>query len=171
MPHLRWVVGLAVVWVMGAACGDAEEKPCANGTCVCEANANCEIGCAAPPCHVDCLEGSNCEAECANGDCICRTGAACSFACDAPPCHVTCDGDNPSCDGACANGQCTCGPRSSCAFVCDAPPCHANCEAGASCSLSCPSGINGNCSLDTCDGEVTMCEDGTTVTCGVPCPS
>lgn len=164
---LRWVLGFGLaVWV--GSC-NAPEASCANGVCVCEAKADCSIECDAPPCHVDCHDDSSCTAACANGDCTCRPGATCDFECAAPPCHVKCEGDNPACDGACANGQCTCGPGSVCDFVCDAPPCHADCE-GASCALTCPDGVDGNCSLDACGGEVVTCEDGRTATCDTPCP-
>ena len=165
---LRFAV--LAMWV-GWGCGEPVTQTCANGTCVCEAEAECDLPCDAPPCHLDCLEGSTCEGQCANGDCACAPGATCAFSCHAPPCHVECAGDNPSCDGACANGQCTCGPASTCAFTCDAPPCHADCEAGATCSLTCPDGIDGNCSLDRCDAAPMTCPDGITAVCGLPCPT
>lgn len=155
--------------LLGLACHE-EPVDCANGTCVCAAGQTCDIECAAPPCHVDCEPDSDCNSQCANGSCTCRESATCAFSCLAPPCHVICEGDHPHCDGACANGECTCGPDSRCDFVCDAPPCHANCGAGSSCSLLCPDGLNGNCSLDTCDGGAMTCPNGTTAVCGVPCP-
>ncbi len=165
---------LALAVLLGAAVGGAchdEPEPCGNGTCVCPVEHSCDVPCAAPPCHLDCEERSDCTGECANGDCTCRVGAMCAFECAAPPCHVKCEGDHPRCDGACANGTCSCGPDSTCAFVCDAPPCHAECEAGSTCTLACPSGYGMGCDFTRCAaGEPTVCDDGQTASCGAPCP-
>ncbi len=160
----------ALVALVLGGCHDDRAAECANGECICAAGADCTIPCAAPPCQATCEPDSTCESECANGDCTCEPGARCMFSCAAPPCHVACLGDHEQCDGQCANGTCTCGPNSECAFECTAPPCHAECEAGSSCSLRCPDGLDGNCSLDQCDGTPTACPDGVTAVCGVPCP-
>lgn len=166
---IRRVLGF-VVGLLAASCAP-QDGPCGNGTCVCPVDGECDIPCAAPPCHLDCQDGSSCSGECANGDCTCRAHASCTFACAAPPCHVKCEGNNPQCDGACANGECSCGANSSCAFTCDAPPCHARCEAGSSCTLTCPSGANGDCNIVACDGEAVICDDGIVNACGAPCPA
>ncbi|MBL9025786.1 MAG: hypothetical protein JNL21_26560 [Myxococcales bacterium] len=158
--------GLALV--LAASCGEAT---CENGLCTCEAGANCDFECDAPPCHVDCGEGSDCSGACANGTCECAPEATCDFACDAPPCHVTCAGDNPSCSGTCANGTCACGSNSSCAFTCSAGPCHVTCD--GTCVVDCPPDTAGtqNCDITSCAaGEIVVCPGGAATTCGAPCP-
>lgn len=173
MTHARslsWCIGLAL-GLLGS-CHRGPETLCDANGCWCPVEDDCTLPCPAPPCHVDCRDGSRCDGECANGECTCRAQATCDFGCDAPPCHVICEGDNPHCNGVCANGSCTCGPDSSCAFVCDAPPCHASCPSGSACTLECPSGYDGNCDFTDCAaGEPAICGDGTIAACGVACPA
>jgi hypothetical protein len=146
---------------------------CANGDCECGEQAACAFACHSPPCHVRCDSLSDCSGECANGTCTCERGAACAFECRSGPCHVQCAGDNPQCDGECANGNCACGSGSSCHFSCTDRNCSASCAAGAQCALTCPGGRPGQqgCSFTTCAaGPPTICPDGVTTTCGMPCP-
>jgi hypothetical protein len=161
--------------LVAVACDDDQgsHARCDNGTCTCAALGECELECAAPPCHVLCEEGSQCDAACANGECACEERASCAFRCDAPPCHVRCEGENPSCAGTCANGTCECGPDSQCEFTCGSGPCHTLCGAGSSCVVHCPQGTPGsqNCDITQCaSGEVTLCPDGRATTCNAPCP-
>lgn len=145
---------------------------CANGECTCGPGSSCDFGCTSPPCHVACEE-ADCEGVCANGDCTCEEGSSCSFTCDTGPCHVLCDGDNERCDGQCQNGSCTCGPDSTCSFECLDHNCSFTCAEGASCVASCPSGSPGTqgCAFTECAaGEVELCDDGKTMTCGADCP-
>lgn len=165
---MRALLGLLFAFVV--ACHE-DDHPCANGTCVCPAGGDCNLPCAAPPCHIDCGPDSTCDGECANGTCTCREGATCSLECDAPPCHVECEGDHPMCDGECANGTCSCGEHSSCAFLCEAPPCHADCSADSACTLECPSGYGDGCDFTSCAaGEATVCPGGLVAACNAPCP-
>ncbi|AKT42832.1 uncharacterized protein CMC5_070600 [Chondromyces crocatus] len=176
----RWVGGVATATVVAAAVGggcgaDADDERCADGLCVCEFGASCNLDCEAPPCNVTC-DGNNpdCRGACANGECICGTGSSCDFRCDAPPCHVTCEGDNPDCEGTCANGQCTCAVGSSCDFDCGAPPCHVTCEGdnpdceGTCANGTCACGPRSSCEF-TCESGPchTTCDEGST--CVVHC--
>jgi len=145
---------------------------CANGECLCGAGSSCDFDCASPPCHVDC-EGEACTGVCANGECTCEEGSECEFTCASSPCHVHCEGDNERCDGECSNGSCTCGPDSSCAFECQDGNCSFTCGAGSECTATCPGASPGEqgCAFTSCAaGEVTLCDDGETLTCGAPCP-
>jgi hypothetical protein len=170
MPRL--LLPALILLVIEVACSGVQAD-CSNGTCVCEANAQCNLTCDAPPCHVDCGSGSSCSGVCANGDCTCEEGASCSFTCGSPPCHVTCEGDNPQCDGTCADGQCTCGADSTCRFTCASGPCHTTCPAGAHCVVDCPAGTAGteNCDITSCAaGKAVLCAGGKATTCGAECP-
>lgn len=157
-----------VVCEEGSSC----HGECANGNCSCEAGADCDFDCAAPPCHVAC-KGDNptCDGACANGTCTCGVGSDCGFTCDAPPCHVDCEGDNPSCSGSCANGTCTCGPNSVCHFACESGPCHVDCQ--GTCLVDCPGQTAGtqDCDITQCAaGDVVICSNGLSTTCGAECP-
>jgi hypothetical protein len=157
------------------ACNSGGASDCSNGTCLCPAGTSCELGCAAPPCHVDCGNGSACTGTCANGTCTCEEGAECEFSCGAPPCHVACTGSNPTCDGVCANGDCSCGPNSVCHFACQSGPCHTTCEAGSVCVVDCPPGTAGtqDCDMPTCAaGQAITCPTHDHVVCGTStCPT
>jgi hypothetical protein len=145
---------------------------CANGSCSCGPGSDCEFTCKAEPCHVAC-EDSSCDGECGNGDCTCERGSDCSFSCKSGPCHVVCEGENKRCDGQCANGSCSCGPDSTCFFECTDANCSFLCEAGSACSATCPGGTPGaqGCQFTQCAaGAATVCPDGETIVCGVPCP-
>jgi hypothetical protein len=163
-----------VVLLLGLAPACRHDEECSNGTCVCGAGENCDIGCAAPPCHVECDDRSTCSGTCANGDCTCDESARCDFSCASPPCQVICAGDNPSCAGTCANGTCTCGPNSSCQFTCSAGPCHTSCAAGSTCVVACPAATAGteDCDIVSCAaGEAVVCPNGGATTCNAACPS
>lgn len=150
------------------------DAACGNGDCACGPGSHCDFTCHSPPCHVSCDERTDCSGSCANGECLCTAGSRCDFTCDAGPCHVQCEGDHPECNGVCANGTCTCGPRSSCAFTCADDNCHTFCEEGSQCLLTCSPGHPNTqgCFIDECAaGEVTLCPDGITLSCGgAPCP-
>jgi hypothetical protein len=154
-----------------AACGDDDVSyGCVNGSCACHEGDHCSIACASPPCHIECAEGSRCEAECANGTCTCQDGSDCAFGCASPPCHVHCE-RGTECSGECENGGCTCGDGSSCYFACLDSNCGVSCGRGSSCVLECVLGRagEGHCDFDRCDGEEVLCDDGV-VACNAPCP-
>lgn len=169
---LAALAGLTIALTMTTS-GCRSEGGCRDGMCACPAGDSCDLGCPAPPCHVECA-GDNpmCDAVCANGTCTCGNGSNCSFSCQAPPCHVTCAARS-SCDGTCANGQCVCGAGSSCTFTCSASPCHTTCAAGARCVVLCPAGLAGTQACDIVDcaaGAPMVCPGGNATTCGAPCP-
>jgi hypothetical protein len=170
---MQRVLSLAVL-ILVAGCGDDDDVnyDCGNGSCPCLPGDECQIACAAPPCHIDCEYGSTCIAQCANGTCRCRQDSTCAFGCLSPPCHVSCELGS-HCSGECANGTCSCGSNSSCHFECLDGNCSASCGAGSSCTLECLSGRAGErgCDFDACAaGATEVCAGGTVITCGAPCP-
>ncbi len=154
---------LAVASLNGATACSFEED-CENQACICAEGATCDFDCVAPPCHIECREGSDCTGQCANGSCQCASDSNCSFGCDAPPCHVDC-GSGANCDGTCANGDCSCGADSECHFGCQAGPCHVECGARSTCTGECS---NGTCECGP-DGRCEFtCKDGN---CKTQCPA
>lgn len=160
-------VGFLVGLVVGCRAGH-----CEGGMCACPPGARCEFECETPPCHVECA-GADCLGACANGDCTCEEESSCSFTRERGPCHVLFQGDNERCDGQRENGSCTCGPDSTCSFECLDGNCSFICEPGARCVARCAVGSPGSqgCTFTVCAaGEVTLCDDGETMTCGAACP-
>jgi hypothetical protein len=160
-----------------AACDDDDMRyRCANGHCYCAGDNDCQIPCAAPPCHIECVgEEVSCTAECGNGSCLCGEGSECAFGCQSPPCHVRCE-PGASCTGECANGSCTCERGASCTFDCQSGPCHVRCVGdnplckGTCANGSCACGPASTCHFSCMDGNCSAsCDRGSS--CVLECPS
>jgi hypothetical protein len=157
---------LALLLVLGSlpsawlACDDDDGLfVCENGTCYCRPGRDCEIPCAAPPCHVECVaDNRSCTGECGNGSCLCGDDSNCALFCHSPPCHVRCE-PGALCSGTCANGTCACERSASCDFTCESGPCHVQCAGdnlacdGECANGSCTCGPNSVCRFRCLDGN------------------
>ena len=72
----------------------------------------------------------------------------------------------------CEAQTCVCAAGLTCEIFCEKGPCAAECEEGSACLLDCPDGDAGedSCNIVECGaGEITVCEGGTRLTCGLAC--